>query len=196
MNIRCIMLGLENASFVPMLKNAILNNLDIVNQDYCLENGYTMMCETEPHVTLFYGFTEMGENLAYSYLKIKNREAYKELKQIRDQEGLVLPEVIIDTFDNEDNRVLKINLENSNLMQALNKYYQFFRECPNDSEHNGPDYHPHITLTYLKPDTTDEQIQKLIESIDKDKLKYWIIRDFILSGGDDKNSDYNAKIKL
>lgn len=190
MKVNCVMIGLENPSFITQVRNAIYSHLDLVNKEKCESQGMNQLFEDEPHITLFYGMDNLGENMCYHILKIKNRDNYYKLK---GENALVLPEVIIDTFDNEDVRVLKINLSNSNIISILSQYHDSFKEYSNGQGLNQDSYNPHITLTYLKPEVTDDQIRTIIELLDLEKLKVFLYKKFIMSSDSGEKSYVDIK---
>lgn len=190
MKVNCVMMGLENPSYTSQVRNAIYSHLDLVNKEKCESQGLDQLFEDEPHVTLFYGMDNLGENMCYHILKIKNRDTYYKLKS---ESALILPEVIINTFDNDDSRVLKIDLSNSNITPLLAQYHESLKEYSNGEGLGQDMYQPHITLTYLKPEVTDEQVRTIIDLLDLEKLKIFLYKKFIMSSESREKSYVDIK---
>lgn len=176
-SVKCVLLNLFNESLKGQLSRVINNNLDLVNKSTCEENGWTSYYEESPHVTLFYGLENLGKYKAEHLIKMKNWYTFNKFRENK----LELPRVIIDTFDNEENRVLKINLSNCNLVSELSHYYSEFSSY-SDPNNKFISYNPHLTFTYLKPDVTDEQLERLIEQFDLSKLTTFTPEKFTISG--------------
>lgn len=178
MLVSCVMIGLSNPHLQITGKKVVTNFFDWINTEKCIENGLINMYENEPHITLLYGLDPgVGENMMYHFLKIKNRDLYN---QLRKESMIALPEVVIDTFDNEDAKVLKINFDNSPNYEILKAYSDQLKESfPNTWQYD--DYHPHATITYLKPETPQSVVDKIVKSIDLNSLRYNEMTEFILS---------------
>lgn len=180
MNVKTVMLMVDNPSLIKVGKSISSKYFDYIEVQKCIDNGMINLYESEPHITLLYGFEPMiGENTMYHILKIQNRELYR---QLRSNTKLTLPEVVIDTFDNPDSRVLKINTNNSNIFSILNGYYQNLITYPNTrTKSDDGQFHSHLTLTYLKPDTPDSIIQEIKETYESEIIPYMELKCFWLS---------------
>ena len=114
----------------PLMKNihSEINPADI----YTVEEDNSYGLEDEPHCTLLYGL-----------------KPEVSLEQVRERlEGFDFGECLahnISLFENEKFDVLKFDIKGDNL-HAANKS---LCELPYSSDY--PDYHPHMTVAYLKP---------------------------------------------
>lgn len=164
MRANCVYLKLWNPHLESMLRTAVIGNLQVIDTDYCTQEGYDLFYENEQHVTLYYGL-DIGFNRAYYEIKIAGRELYKELCNTK---VLQIPEVKINTFDG-DRIVVKIDLTEIPLFNVLNQYHERLKPFSN-GEHDFPTYNPHITLTYLKKDASESEIHNFINYFNKDLL--------------------------
>lgn len=176
-NVNFICLLVENSYFgevTKMIKNEFFDYIDI---PYCTEQGLLHGFETEPHITLWYGDgLNNGINWFDWFMEIKNRDLMKAVKSINCKDCL------IDTFDNPESRVLKINVSGSKeyeILYKLNKAIEGVSTIPSEKEYN-----PHITLTYLKTDTPDEVLEQI-----KSKIVLTNLRNFSVTGLKIANSD-------
>ena len=104
------------------------------------DSGYGK--ETEPHVTILFGF----------HADIPDSDIEVEIDKIKT------PKIEIEgisSFKNELFDVLKFDVESDD-MHALNKK---FKKFPNTTKY--PDYHPHGTIAYLKPGLSEKYIKKM-----------------------------------
>lgn len=135
-----------------------------INFDKCIEMGFPNGFESECHCTLLYNKTyNYGPNFTFTKLKFGS-EFRNEFNKLINKSGynkeLILNPVIIDTFDNEDSRVIKINLENSNMYPEMKSIHSELEKlCEEPSTYS--DYKAHLTLTYFKSDTSDDVIEIL-----------------------------------
>ena len=130
-----------------------MNNIhnDINHDDvYIQEGDRTFGLEDEPHCTLLYGLHEgvttedvkkVLDNYTYTPLKAHNASL----------------------FENPDYDVLKFDIKGENLHETNADLQQH----PFTS--NFPDYHPHMTVAYLKPGTGKKYVKAL------DGLEYDLI---------------------
>jgi len=132
----CVMLYLD----FPELKN--IHNIINKNDIYIDPNDDSFGLETEPHVTLLYGLHDdvslddiknVIENYTFDSCKIINTSL----------------------FETEKYDVLKFDVKSSNLHE-INKLLTKF---PYTTDY--PDYHPHMTIAYLKPGTGKKYIDKI-----------------------------------
>lgn len=137
---------------------------DLISMDKCQENNLARFCEFETHITLMYNDSyKYGPNVTEIKLLIDNAVKLN-FKHLTETHKVTLPKVIIDTFDNPDAQILKLNALNISCYEdckAIHDYLESNCEHPSDYV----DYNPHLTLTYLRPDISDEEIQDLIEDI-------------------------------
>lgn len=167
-NIKFIGIVFNNDYWNTLGTEFVKNFEKFINIKKCSELGLVEFFEYECHCTLMYNDSYMyGPNYTYVNLKV-NRDLSYLLKSIKDKNELIINDLIIDTFDNEDSRVLKINLSNCNLISELTKIHDYLM---NDCENSGNyvNYNPHLTLTYLNPDVSDSDINN---------MKSWIINSF------------------
>ena len=129
----CIMLYFEFIGF-----NTFHNEIEI--GDIYTKDNYGI--ETQPHVTLLYGF---DENV--------NPDEVIELVNSYDYSQIKLHNISL--FENEEFDVLKFDAE-SEVLQDVNRE---LRKFPHTDIY--PVYHPHMTIAYLKPGTGNKYIDKL-----------------------------------
>lgn len=98
--------------------------------------------EDEPHVTLLYGFD----------LSVKPNEVFNILDDFNIDEVKLTK---VTAFKNEKFDVLKFDVS-SDILFDINKKLS---ELPHETDF--PDYHPHLTIAYLKPGTADKYIKKM-----------------------------------
>lgn len=158
-----ILLELTNFDYVRKIKSAIFNHITSINTDLCLKYNMNWYCETFPHITLLGDVKNVSNNKVFRELKYSDNELFKKFKK-KCQEGLYFPEIVIDTFDNENSRVLKINCENCNIREELEEIHTLLKDnIENEETYNV--YQPHITITYLRPDVTDTEVESIIKDL-------------------------------
>lgn len=113
--------------------------------------------ETEPHVTILYG--------------IHGDVPDSDVEPIIDE--IKRPEIKlknVSAFKNEKYDVLKFDIESPYLHTLNDK----FKKLPYTS--NFPDYHPHCTIAYLKPNTSEKYIKLLNDkkgiTVEPEKIVY------------------------
>jgi hypothetical protein len=118
-----------------------LNKLSdqIEESDIYTEEGYGI--ETEPHVTLLYGF-DPG---------VKESEIKKIIDEI-DFSSVKIHNISL--FENEDYDVLKFTAVSSSLFAANKKLIKL----PHKNDY--PDYKPHLTVAYLKSGEGKKYVEK------------------------------------
>lgn len=159
---------------------------DWIAFDKLNENNWSGLFEIETHITLVYSPENLpiGPNYTDVLLKIISRDYYN---QLRSDLTLNLNDVVIDTFNNTDAKVLKINVESSDKYELLKNYRDHLitkLDLPNY------DYNPHITITYLKPDTPDSLINEVISEVPKSNLRLFNMTNFIISNKEDEKVKY------
>lgn len=155
-----ILLELSNLDFIRNLKTIVFNHFDIINKELCLKYNLNWYCDTNPHITLLGEIPEVSNNEVYRKLKYSDEKVFVDFKKKCSNGVITFPELIIDTFDNDNSRVLKINCKNCNIYSELTEIHNLLKSSvPNDEKYK--DYSPHITLTYLKPDTSDSDIEDI-----------------------------------
>jgi hypothetical protein len=123
------------ADYKPMLWDVIMSKID-PDDVYNDESG-TLGLEDKPHVTILYGFHET----------IRPKHIEKTVKPLRP-----IPMKVVDLsyFESEDYDVLKFDIE-GNYLRSLNEAYAKF---PHTTDY--PEYHPHMTVAYLKKGTANK----------------------------------------
>jgi hypothetical protein len=91
--------------------------------------------DSEPHVTIKYGFTS----------DLSRKDLAKMLRDIKPFDITVKK---LGQFNNEKFDVIKFDIEKGDILSKLRKRADKFK---NQDAH--PDYHPHMTLAYVKPGT-------------------------------------------
>lgn len=109
---------------------------------YTEEGDRSYGLEDEPHTTLLYGLHE-----GVSDQDIKNVLGKFEFGPCIIQNA--------STFNNEKYDVLKFDVKGDNLHEANEE----LKKYPYTS--NFPDYHPHMTIAYLKPGTAKKYVDEL-----------------------------------
>lgn len=117
---------------------------DMIDEDdlYQPEDDPSYGKESEPHVTVLYGLHSDNSD----------SDIEKEINKIKR------PDIKFDgisSFSNPKFDVLKFDV----LSKDMNKLNKKFREFPHTNDY--PDYHPHCTIAYLKPNTAKKYIKKL-----------------------------------
>lgn len=142
----CLMVYLEEKGWDGFIKDLIDEN-DIVEED-------GLGIETEPHVTVLYGFHEDTD-------VDKLKELVPPLSEIK----ISADEISI--FENEKYDVLKYDIKSDKLFE-VNKLMTDNFEYTTDF----PDYHPHATIAYLKKGTGKKYASKLKEDKEFSTLHY------------------------
>lgn len=179
--INFIGLYFENPNWGALGRLMISKYSEYIDFAKCSENDLVDGYESECHCTVVYNNDLLiGFNEAVYTLLIKYRDLYNKLKERKE---LQLPKLTINTFDNEDSRVLKIDITESNLYPILKQYNS---EILEEEGLEVKQYRPHLTITYLKKDTPDDVIDKIRKDIvDRDYLTYKISNFMISSKKDD-----------
>ena len=121
--------------------------------------------EDEPHLTLLYGFHK--DEVGFDDIK----------KHFKDTEEIEIEIESVSIFENEKYDVVKFDVKKT---EELMDYNKKLSKLPHTT--NFPDYHPHITIGYVKPGTgkkyiKDEYVAKLKSKLlvysadDKKKMK-------------------------
>lgn len=136
----CLMVNVDNTGCDEFISNLIdKDDLYVEGNDYGLE--------TEPHVTVLYGFHE-NEKESVDMEKLK--------KYLIPLNELKIASNEISTFENEKYDVLKYDIKSDKLFE-LNKTMTENFEYSTDF----PNYHPHMTIAYLKPGKGKKYAEKL-----------------------------------
>lgn len=155
------------------------NYLEYVEIPKLVEISSKELFDDNPYVTLIYktGISK-GPNWLSWFTRIKNRDLFNDLKS---NPTFTLQNPIIDTFDNPDSRVLKLNIIDSgcNRFPLFEDYHNAFIEYFGEDKYGG--YQPHITLTYLRPDTPDSIIEDIKSNILISSLTKWDLSEFIFN---------------
>lgn len=139
-NFGCLMLDLNIPNWNKLL--------DIIQpEDIYDEIGFGK--ETEAHCTVLYGFHLDNDNLV---------NELKEMTKQNCKEPIKLTVAGVSCFNNKDFDVLKFDIQ-SEKMSELNKICKQFPHT-----NTFPNYHPHITIAYLKPNLGEKYI-KLFENV-------------------------------
>lgn len=141
----CVMLNFK----VDNWNEKILSIID--EEDIYDEDGFGL--EKNPHVTILFGI-------------IPDKTTVKEVKDKINKSDIDIDKEYelknISIFDtSEDYDVVKFDLKDCDEIIELNKYIADNFEYENDH----PDYHPHVTIGYVKKGKGEKYIQKLEEPI-------------------------------
>ncbi len=134
----CLMLYFDDIKIWDKIIDLIPN--DIV---YGTRNdGYGK--ENEPHVTVLYGFHDDKVNI-------------EDIKKITDKIKIPIKVKLdgISIFENKDFDVLKFDISSDELVNLNKKFRENF-----DYSSDYPDYHPHLTIAYLKKGEGDKIIKQ------------------------------------
>lgn len=129
--------------------------------------------EDEPHVTILYGI----------HSDVPDEDVEKLIEKLKQPE-IRLNKISI--FDNADKGfdVVKFDVEN----EELHKMNKMFKELPYTSDY--PEYHPHVTIAYVKAGEGEKYVKKLSEeeeiTIKPNKIVY--------SKSDGTKKDYNFNL--
>jgi len=124
---------------------------DIIKKEDIYDvSGYGI--EDKPHTTVLFGFM---------YEKTNPKEVEKATKEILNGKKKIKAKLNeLSLFKNKDFDVLKFDVESDDL-HDLNKALRKKFEYKNDH----PDYHPHMTIAYLKPGMGEKYVKKLKKTI-------------------------------
>lgn len=116
----------------------------IIKKEDLFEKNDEYGIETEPHLTILYGFHD-------SVTAEKTFDLYKETVELKPIE---VKTDGISIFENEEFDVVKLDVE-SKLLTKLNGV---MKELPNTSTY--PEYHAHITIAYVKKGEGKKYVKK------------------------------------
>lgn len=111
-----------------------------IDREDLFEDGEKSL-ETEPHVTLLYGL-HSDEIEDKDVMKAVDKSIIKDLKLCN-----------ISAFKNEERDVLKFDVKG----EGLSENNENLKKFPFTSDY--PEYHPHATVAYLKPGTSEKYIE-------------------------------------
>jgi hypothetical protein len=182
MDVKTIRLNILSPNITNLRKQIIDKYFDYINIEDCIKHGIITDRLPELYINLLDEFDlQLSEHKIYHILKIKNRNLYK---QLSSNTKIIIPEVIIGITNNENSKVLKLNINNSNVYKLLNEYHiQLKNELNTTKDSNDSEFYGYITLVSLKSNTPDEIVQKIkIEFINKidsymEIQSFWLISD-------------------
>jgi hypothetical protein len=121
---------------------------EIDENDLYNDNSGNYGLELKPHVTCLYGIHDGGK---YDYLSDSDKEDIFHI--CRNISGdIKLHNVSL--FINDNFEVLKFDVENDSLFKINKKLSDSFK-----NSNYYPDYHPHVTISYLKPGTGEKYVK-------------------------------------
>jgi len=138
----CIMMDAK----IPKWEELHIAGID--QKDLYVEPGEDYGLETEPHVTVLYGIheDEIDPEVIMSVIE-------------KNMETVVVTITNISIFENDKYDVVKYDVP---VTEELQKYRDMFMKAfPNTQTF--PDYHPHITLAYVKPGEGSKYVKELNE---------------------------------
>lgn len=142
----CIMMDSTNISDWKK-HTSIIKKEDI----YIDPNDDSYGIEDNPHITILYGIHEDETDI---------KEIVEDIKKTIKQITVTIDNISI--FENEKFDVVKYDVP---VTKELKKYREYFiNKYPNTQTYK--DYHPHMTIAYVKPGTGKKYIQKLKESFE------------------------------
>ncbi len=148
---------------------------EMIDKDdlYVDENDDSYGFETEPHITLLYG---LHEDVPL--------EDVEEIIDVIGEPEFELKKV--SSFDNDKYSVLKFDV----VGKDLHKLNAKFRKLPHTNSY--PDYHPHSTIAYIKPDKIDKYIKMFNDYIKENEFEYSIDK-VVYSMVDGTKKNYKIK---
>ena len=126
-------------------------------EDVYNEPGYGL--EDEPHTTALYGFEK----------DVKVQDVKDIIsKFLKDKDAISLKATGLSIFENKDYDVLKFDVDSSDLHKLNSK----LKKLPNKNDF--PNYHPHVTVGYLKSGTGKKYTKKFKKpiSLTSNSFKY------------------------
>lgn len=129
--------------------------------------------EKDPHITILYGLHEDVPLKDVESLINDIKEPKFELKKVS-------------SFNNDKYSVLKFDVDGKDLHELNSK----FRKLPHTNSY--PDYHPHSTISYIKPDKIDKYI-KIFNDYLKDNDFEYSIDKIVYSMVDGTKKNYKIK---
>ncbi len=141
----CVMMDATVKDWMKKIKD-IVDEEDLYIDPEDDSYGYNK----DPHITIIYGIHEDETD---------KDEIIEDIKETLKPVHSKIKEISI--FENDDFDVVKFDIP---VTKQLKKYREHFLEYPNTQTF--PDYHPHMTLAYVKPGLGKKYIQKLEKSFD------------------------------
>jgi len=163
----CVMLSVDVDKLVWGSIQDIIDDKDVYHGDD-VQEGFGR--ETKPHITILYGLNET----------VSDNDVRDKLKGIKKFDIKINN---ISLFKNDKFDVLKFDVTSSELV-SLNKS---FKELSHVETYKN--YHPHMTIAYLKPNIGDKYVDKLKKYVNSVEVT---INDVIYS----KVSGKEVKIKI
>lgn len=181
-----ILLELRNDNFNDKLQRFVVNNSRYIDSKRCCKQKMIWLCEDKPHITLLGNVDNVSNNESFRKIKYSKDSNFDEFKK-KSAKGLIFPELIVDTFKDEQGIILKINCKNCNLYNDIVYLHNLLsEELPFEVKHK--EYSPHITLTYLNHDTSDFDVSRMCKELSNLLPRYFQIKSIILSD-EDRNID-------
>jgi hypothetical protein len=138
-NYGCLMVNVDEMGWDGFIK-------ETVNDEDLYTEGDDYGIETEPHITVLYGFHKDID--------------MKKLKELLfPLSELEITSSKISIFENEKYDVLKYDIDSDKLFELNDLMTENF-EYTTDF----PDYHPHVTIAYLKPGRGKKYVTELKEA--------------------------------
>lgn len=116
----------------------------VIKKDDIYEVDNEFGIETEPHVTILYGF----------HSKVNANDVFNTYKENFELKPIEISVEGISIFENEEFDVVKMDVSS----KVLTKMNKVMRELPNTSTH--PKYHAHITIAYVKKGRGKDYVKK------------------------------------
>lgn len=161
------------------------NCLEYIDMQTCVEYELPHGVDDNPHVTLWYGDgLSKSQRWFFWFMRIHNQELFTSINSIN------LENCKIDLFKNENYDVLKINLDNCLEYKTLEQLHRIIESQSTIPTKYG-DYHPHITLTYLKKGTGEEVVNLLEENLKLNELLTFNITGFEIGTVGGNTERYN-----
>jgi tRNA nucleotidyltransferase/poly(A) polymerase len=116
----------------------------VIEKDDIYKVGNEFGIETEPHVTILYGF----------HKNVDADDVFDLYKENYDLQPIEFEVKGISIFENPDFDVVKLDVES----KVLGKMNKLMRDLPSTITY--PEYHPHITLAYVKKGSGKKYVKK------------------------------------
>jgi 2'-5' RNA ligase len=132
-----------------------IDEKDIYNGEEGAEGGFAR--EYDPHATILFGLHD----------DVPDEDVEKVIDAMTEPD---IEMQKISSFNNEQFDVLKFDVESSD----LNKYNKEMSKLPHTNKF--PDYHPHVTIAYLKKGTAAKYVKEFAKikpiEVEVDKIVY------------------------
>ena len=184
MNVNKVSIELINPTFAQEMMSFIYSNdvLPLVNRDLCEKLGYDQLFVPYPLINLWNGAEPIGEHKMYYIIKVRCKNAYAKIQDV----DMLDFDPVIDIVRNKDHTVLKINLSSNPTAGLLQEYHDGIMASTNNAGGVFSEFSPHIVLTYLNANVSDEDIAKVVGRINKGNISSFRVKSFRITNDSPK----------